>query len=90
MLHELKFKGEELCHLVYSGQKPFEIRKNDRDYKTGDSIKPISIDEDGNRIHHRIDNCIYEITYVVASWPEALRDDYCVFGLRLVSDSNED
>lgn len=38
MIHELKISPEYYMDVV-SGVKPFEIRKNDRDFKVGDCVK---------------------------------------------------
>lgn len=80
--HVLKFKGADLCDAVYEGRKPYEIRFNDRDYKVGDIIQPVSIDEYHCRINHPIDSVRYVITYVSYEWPEALKEGYCVFGIK--------
>lgn len=37
-LHELKIKAE-YANAKLKGIKPFEIRKNDRDFKVGDIIR---------------------------------------------------
>lgn len=37
MIHELKIWPEHFDNIVI-GKKTFEIRKNDRDYKTGDTL----------------------------------------------------
>lgn len=67
-IHELKFKGEQLCTEVYYGSKKHEIRKNDRDYQVGDIIKPIPINEDGELISHPISEVLYKITYISYKW----------------------
>lgn len=43
-LHELKIKHEYLIE-VATGKKTFELRKNDRDYKVGDLIRFIEVEE---------------------------------------------
>ena len=65
---------------VFSGRKPFEIRKNDRDYALGDRIKFLVIGSRGNVKSHPITACTYEITYVLDGW--GLKDGYVALGLR--------
>lgn len=84
IMHRLKFAGADLCDAVYEGRKPFEIRFNDRDYRSGDFIQPVSIDENGDRINHPIDNVKYVITFICYEWHVALKDGYCVFGIKQV------
>ena len=43
-IHELKIK-EKYYKEVALGYKPFELRKNDRDYQEGDLIKFTVVDE---------------------------------------------
>jgi hypothetical protein len=68
---------------VFLGRKPFEIRKNDRDYSIGDRIKFLVIDSEGNVMSHSITACTYEITYVLGGW--GLKDGYVALGLRLIT-----
>lgn len=68
-------------HVSYS--KQFEIRKNDRDYRVGDLIKPVSVDEDLNKMEHPINNRLYVITYMICDWSDALKDGYCVLGIKV-------
>lgn len=70
MLHELKFKGEKICDEVYYGRKRHEIRKNDRNYKVGDIIKPIPIDDDLRPIDHPIANILYKVTFISYQWQD--------------------
>lgn len=46
MNHELKIPSRYF-RLVLDGRKPFEIRKNDRDFTEGDTITLKEIDESG-------------------------------------------
>lgn len=85
-LHELKIKHEYLIEVVM-GRKPFELRKNDRDYQVEDLISFIDIKQSNN------DNCdcdididkntLYRITYVLKDVPEyGLDKDYCILGIK--------
>lgn len=83
IVHDIKFKGKKLCDAVYERRKTYEIRKNDRDYRVGDFIRPISIDEECHTINHPIDNCLYVITFLSEKW-EGITDGYCVFAIEPV------
>ena len=45
MLHDLKIKPEYL-EAIISGEKTFEIRKNDRDYKVKDTLHLFGFEDD--------------------------------------------
>ena len=45
MLHELKI-SPEYYDAVVNGIKPFEIRKNDRNYSVGDALRLREFDKD--------------------------------------------
>lgn len=86
--HELKL-NIEFCDAVLSGEKNFEVRKNDRGFQTGDLIrfiptdgKPCS-DLDGavrEYIKHDISEHTYKITYILNGW--GIKDGYVVLGIK--------
>ncbi len=84
MLHELK-TWKEYFQLVASGDKPFELRKNDRGFKTGHELLLKEYDKDTREYTgetlHRI------ITYVLQG-KEAenfgLKEGFCVMGLAII------
>ncbi len=82
MVHRIKFKGKNLCDAVYSGEKTFEIRKNDRNYKVGDIVCPIPVDDNEELMAHPLSNKRYLITYVSVKWQDILANGYCVFSMR--------
>lgn len=55
---------EEYAEAKAQGLKPFEIRKNDRNYKVGDLIRYVVIDKDGKKIEHRLSDTLWEIVYI--------------------------
>ena len=59
------------------GVKPFELRKNDRDYKTGDLLK-MRVFKDGEWTGEIIRK---EITYVLEGF-EGLKEGYCILGVK--------
>lgn len=79
MTHHIKL-ALTFCQPVMTGQKRFEIRYNDRDYRTGDYIAFIPADpETGRRTHHPIASRKYRITYLLSGW--GLKDGYVAFGI---------
>lgn len=59
--HELKVRPEFFEHL-WTGDKKFEIRKNDRDFKSNDDIVLIDTEPPGGWISRKIKGFITYIT----------------------------
>lgn len=78
-IHEIKLK-EDFCDAVLSGDKPFEVRWNDRGYQKGDAIKFKPVDNAGLTIPHIIKAKEYEITYVLGGW--GICEGYVVLGTK--------
>ena len=82
--HELKILPQYF-RVVQDGAKTFELRKNDRDYKIGDTlllkewenIKGKYVEEGytGNKIKK-------EITYILEGGQYGLEKGYCILGLK--------
>jgi ASC-1-like (ASCH) protein len=75
MIHELKIRREYFDD-VESGRKPFEIRKNDRDFCEGDYLLLCEIDEGA----YTGRDIVAKITYVLDD-PEFVKDGYVVLGI---------
>jgi hypothetical protein len=76
--HTLKIRKIYATAILY-GQKTFEIRENDRNFKVGDHVKFIVVDDD-----LKIPN-EYEITYVLKDVPNyGLKKGYCVFTIKKI------
>lgn len=71
--HQLKIKSEHLNAIIL-GDKTFEIRKNDRDFKAGDRVT--LIEEEGNRY------LTIRIKYITSY---AQQDGYIVFSFDWLS-----
>lgn len=85
MVHAIKIR-ESFADAVNRGDKTFEVRKNDRGYQKGDTVRFIVLyDSDGcEMVSHPLMKKEYEITYVLSGW--GIEDGYCVFGIKPVTD----
>ena len=91
MTHELKIQ-KQWADAKLVGEKPFEIRINDRGFQKGDIVRYKVIDPKTNepwRVpagellssvdgHHPLERCDFIITYVIEG-KEGLERGYCVF-----------
>lgn len=80
MLHELKIL-KKYYDEVKNGDKQFEVRKKDRDYKVGDFIglNPIHTISNSNE---NDDWLLCEITYVLDN-KDYCKDGYVILGIKL-------
>lgn len=60
---------------VFFNRKEFELRKNDRDYKIGDSLKLVEYPSDNPRYVFKV------IKYILYGGAYGLADDYVILGL---------
>ena len=87
--HELKL-NIELCDAVYCGRKSFEVRRNDREFQTGDHIKftpfksgqVIQPGSDQSVLYpdHPIKTQEFIITYIMSGW--GIKEGYVVLGIK--------
>ncbi|GHU95838.1 hypothetical protein FACS1894208_09400 [Clostridia bacterium] len=77
-IHNLKILPK-FFEPVRSGAKPFEVRKNDRDYKVGDTVKLWEYDPDTQAYSGLVINA--KITYILPGGDYGIHADYCVLGL---------
>lgn len=80
--HILKIR-DNFADEVYRGSKNFEVRLNDRGYQKGDYVSFRAVDENDIVCRHPINNCFYEITYVLNGW--GIKEGYVAFGIKQVS-----
>lgn len=85
--HNIKIQ-KEFADAIISGDKLFEIRKNDRGYQKGDHIIFRVIDELGLSAKHEIDSIEYEITYVINGW--GLKNGFVVFGIKQIVEADKE
>ena len=80
MKHEIKL-SEDFADAVYSGEKSFEVRENDRGYQKGDLVRFSVVDRAARLpVNHPLNECEFEITYVLNGWGVDL--GYCVFSIK--------
>lgn len=77
--HELKCRTEYFQRVV-SGQKTFEIRKNDRDYQVGDVLVLKEIGPEGYPDHGAYEVCRAKIVYMTNF---EQKDNYVVLGIEV-------
>ncbi len=77
--HELKTVNPFFRDIV-DGLKQFEIRKNDRDYKQGDTVTLYEYNPINKCATSRWVNV--KITYVLYhhDFPDGIKEGYCIFG----------
>ena len=75
--HEIKIVASYYEDVV-SGKKGFELRKNDRGYKQGDSLKMLEF-KDGKHTGRTIDA---DIIYMLEDYT-GLTEGYCILGIRV-------
>lgn len=80
-IHEIKL-SREFQDAVLSGDKPFEVRYNDRGYQKGDLVKFHVVDR--ANVVEPLDDKTFEITYVLSGWN--IEPGYVVFGIRPVEE----
>lgn len=79
-LHSIKI-NKDFADSVFSGDKTFELRLNDRGYQKGDVIKFIPIDRFGcEMINHPLRTKEYEISYVLNGF--GLDKDWVAFAIK--------
>ncbi len=77
--HELKIL-KPFADAVFAREKTFEVRKNDRGFQKGETVKFRVIDGDGRYIDHPLNDVKYKITYVLSGW--GVEPDHVVFGIK--------
>lgn len=82
MTHHIKLQ-KEFADAVLSGDKCFEIRKNDRGYQKYDYVK-FKVMDGLFEVNHPLNEVIYVITYVINGW--GLENGFVVFGIREVKE----
>lgn len=80
-LHKIKIR-EEFADDVFSGNKCFEVRENDRGYQKGDLVQFEVVDSMNINRYHKLDDVKFAITYVLSGW--GIKDNYVVFGIRRI------
>lgn len=80
-------KQQTMSDAVAMGDKPFEVRENDRGYQKGDYIKFQAIDKNGLPNQHVINDKLYLITFVLNGW--GIKNGYVVLGIK-ESESSHD
>lgn len=84
-IHELELESA-FCDAILSGQKSFEIRRNDKGFQKGDYIKFIPA-RGSLPIIHEIAKARFEITYVLNGY--GLKEDFVCLAIKRVKVDND-
>lgn len=84
MTHKLKI-NKAYADAVLSGEKPFEVRRNDRGHQKGDCVEFQVMDGMLKDQFHKLNDKRYKITYVLGSFI-GLAPDYVAFAIRDVTE----
>jgi ParB family chromosome partitioning protein len=79
--HELKLHTDYFDRLV-SGQKTFELRKDDRDFQVGDTLELVEVFGDYGRTSEESRKLLATVSYILRGYP-GLDVGYCVLALVL-------
>ena len=78
MLHQLEIKQCYLCHIL-EGIRTFEVRKNDRDFQVGDTIRFLPMeDENYNAYELALPLPEYRINYILADFGGLQQNYICM------------
>lgn len=81
-MHELKTWIQYFTE-VWNKNKPFEVRKNDRNYEVGDTLKLLEYDHENNIFTGRY--IFASISYILHGGAFGVESGFCVLGLQDVS-----
>jgi Domain of unknown function (DUF3850) len=80
-MHTLKVEYP-YWHDVFEGRKLFEYRKNDRNYKVGDTLLLMAYypetESTGGEIH-------VEVTYLIQGGKFGIPNDYCIMQFKIIA-----
>lgn len=84
MIHQLK-QASIYFEDVISGKKPFEVRKNDRNFKVGDylalnELTPHECNEKGEHLETGR-SALFRVTYILDN-PEYCKEGFVVLGIK--------
>lgn len=79
-VHQIKIAAQYFTD-VCIGRKTFELRKNDRDYKTGDLLEMFEY-KDGKCTERAVRA---QIIYILEGY-RGLQDGYCILGINVISE----
>ena len=82
-LHSIKIVDPYFAD-VLNGRKKFELRRNDRDYKVGDTLRLQQFSN--GQITGR--ECFAQVVYLIDNQP-GLELGYCIMGINSLGDPNE-
>lgn len=85
--HELKL-NQRYFDAVKNGIKTFEVRRNDRDFRMGDTLKLFEADDKGDHVEscHGVRIVVAAVTYILThdDFPAGVPEGYVVMSIKVV------
>lgn len=81
-VHRIKIY-KEFADAKVDDCKPFELRRNDRNFQVGDIVCYTVVDKTGNKIKHLLNGRTFMITYVLSGFT-GLQNSHCIFAEKSV------
>lgn len=79
MIHEIKC-WSEYFHEIISGNKTFELRKNDRDFKVGDVLHLREYNPERKYFTDR--SAMFEVKYILHGGQFGLEEGYVIMSIK--------
>lgn len=83
--HKIKI-WKEFADAKLKGEKPFELRRNDRHFQVGDMVRYTVVGKTGKKIDHELDGRVYAITYVLSGFA-GLLNSHCIYAEKQITDA---
>ena len=68
---------------IWDGLKPFELRRNDRDFQVGDTLILKEFDRENQTYSGR--EIEADVLYILHEYADAIKEQYCIMSIKVIS-----